>query len=84
MVCPDAINRKKFNPEEILKKDEILELVKLKRENPKEYLRTLKDISEVLRDIADIVKVVNKNSDDIIKKNLEENNKNGHDINEQS
>ena len=66
MICPDAI-KKKFKEKEILKKDEILELVKLKRQDPEEYKRTLKDIAEVLRDIQDIVYEVNEIKD--IKKN---------------
>ena len=62
MVCPDIINEK-FKEDKVLsifKRDEILELVELRRENPEEYKRTLKDVAEVLKDIAEIVDGVNK------------------------
>ena len=62
MVCPDIIKEK--NEEKrvlgVFKRDEILELVKLRRENSKEYMRTLKDVAEVLKDIAEVVQGVNK------------------------
>ena len=62
MVCPDLIKSKKEENRifEIFKRDEILELVKLKKENPEEYKEMLKDIAEVLRDVAEIVEEVNK------------------------
>ncbi len=62
MVCPDLIKEKKEEDRvlEIFKRDEIIELVKLRRENPEEYKRTLKDVAEVLRDVAKIVNEVNK------------------------
>ena len=62
MVCPDEIN-KKFEENKILeifKRDEILELVKLRRENPEEYKKTLREVAEVLRDINRVMKEVNK------------------------
>ena len=61
MVCPDLIKEKKEENRvfEIFKRDEIMELVRLKRENPEEYKRTLKDVAEVLRDVNKIVKEVN-------------------------
>ena len=62
MVCPDIID-KKFKEDKVLsifKRDEILELVAIRRENPKEYKRTLKDVAEVLKDIAEVVEGVNK------------------------
>ena len=60
MVCPDMIKEKKEEDRvlEIFKRDEIIELVKLRRENPTEYKRTLKDVAEVLRDVN---KIVNEN-----------------------
>ena len=61
MVCPDAIKRKEEkNIFEIFKRDEILELVRLKKENPEKYKEILKDIAEVLRDVAETVDEVNK------------------------
>ena len=63
MPCPDALKNRKAEEDKVLsifKRDEILELVKLKRHNPKEYIRTLKDVAEVLRDIAEIIDEVNK------------------------
>jgi len=62
MVCPNIIKEKKEENKvlEIFKRDEILELVKLRRENPEEYKRTLKDVAEVLRDVAKVVNEVNK------------------------
>lgn len=61
MVCPDMIKEKEEENRifEIFKRDEILELVKLKRENPKEYKRTLREVAEVLRDVAKVVKEAN-------------------------
>jgi len=62
MVCPDEIN-KKFEENKILeifKRDEILELVKLRRENPEEYKKTLREVAEVLRDINRVMKEVNR------------------------
>lgn len=62
MVCPDEIN-KKFEENKILeifKRDEILELVKLRRENPEEYEKTLREVAEVLRDINRVMKEVNR------------------------
>ncbi len=44
----------------VFKKDEILELVRLKKEYPEGYRRMLKDISEVLKDVAEVVEGVNK------------------------
>ncbi len=62
MVCSKLINKKIEEDRilEIFKRDEILELVELKRNNPEEYKRTLKDVAEVLRDIDKIMKEVNK------------------------
>ena len=62
MVCPDMIKDKKEENRvlEIFKRDEILELVKIKRENPEEYKRTLRDIAGVLKDLAETVDEVNK------------------------
>jgi len=62
MVCPDILKEKKEENRvlEIFKRDEILELVKLRRENPEEYKITLKDVAEVLRDVAKIVEEANK------------------------
>ena len=62
MVCSKLINKKIKEDKvlEIFKRDEILELVELRRHNPKEYKRTLKDVAEVLRDINEIMKEVNK------------------------
>jgi len=61
MVCPERLKTKKDEKKvlEIFKRDEILELVELKRKNPKEYMRTLKDVAEVLRDCAKVVDEVN-------------------------
>ena len=62
MVCPKMLKAEKEADRvlEIFKRDEIIELVKLRRENEKEYLRTLKDVAEVLRDVAKVVNEVNK------------------------
>jgi len=62
MVCADIIKEKKENDKvlEIFKRDEILELVKLKRENPAEYQRTLREVAEVLRDVSRVVNEVHK------------------------
>ena len=62
MVCPDMIKGKKEENRilEIFKRDEIMELVKLRRENPEEYKRTLREVAEVLRDVAEVVNEVNK------------------------
>ena len=64
MPCPDSIKeRKEFEEDRVLsifKRDEILELVKLRRENPEEYKRTLKEVAEVLRDINKVIREVNK------------------------
>ena len=62
MVCSKLINKKIEEDRilEIFKRDEILELVELKRHNPEEYKRTLKDIAGVLKDVAEVVKEVNK------------------------
>ena len=55
MVCPDILKEKEEENRvlEIFKRDEILELVKLRRKNPEEYKRTLKDVAGVLKDIAE-------------------------------
>ena len=60
MVCADIVkeNKEKDKVLEIFKRDEILELVKLRRENPEEYKRTLKDVAEVLRDVSKVVNEV--------------------------
>ncbi len=62
MVCPNSIPKKETEDKvlEIFKRDEILELVYLKRHNLEEYKRTLKDVAEVLKDIAEVVEGVNK------------------------
>ena len=62
MVCPDIIKNKKEENRvlEIFKRDEIMELVKLRRKNPKQYERTLRDVAEVLRDVNKVVNEVNK------------------------
>ena len=62
MVCPEIMKEKIEENRilEIFKRDEILELVKIRRENPEEYKRTLREIAEVLRDIDKIMKEVNK------------------------
>ena len=62
MVCPSIMKNKLKEDKvlEIFKRDEILELVKLKRENPKEYMKTLREVAEVLKDIQNIVEGVNK------------------------
>ncbi len=62
MVCPKIVD-KKFKEDKVLqvfKRDEILELVQIRREDPEEYKRTLKDVAEVLKDIAEVVDEVNK------------------------
>jgi len=60
MVCADIVkeNKEKDKVLEIFKRDEILELVKLRRENPGEYKRTLRDVAEVLRDVSKVVNEV--------------------------
>ena len=62
MPCPDSIPKKEEEDKvlKIFKRDEILELVYLKRHNPKEYKRTLRDVAGVLKDCAEIVDEVNK------------------------
>lgn len=63
MPCPNSIPKTQLDEDKVLsifKRDEILELVKLKRNNPEEYKRTLKDVAEVLKDIAETVDEVNK------------------------
>ncbi len=62
MVCPDRIDKKMAEDKvlSIFKRDEILELVELRRDNLKEYKRTLKDVAEVLKDINEVIEGVNK------------------------
>ena len=62
MPCPNSIPKKEEEDKvlKIFKRDEILELVYLKRHNPEEYKRTLKDVAGVLKDIAETVDEVNK------------------------
>ncbi len=62
MPCPNSIPKKEIEDKvfQIFKKDEILELVKLKRKNPEEYREMLKDVAGVLKDVAEIVEEVNK------------------------
>ena len=62
MVCADIIKEKKEGDRvlEIFKRDEIMELVKLRRENPEEYKRTLREVAEVLKDVSEVVNEVHK------------------------
>ena len=61
MSCPDRLKpKKRFSEFEVVSSDDIMDLVALKRANPEEYQKTLKDIAEILRDIAKIVDEVNK------------------------
>jgi len=63
MPCPNSVPKKQIDEDkvfQIFKRDEILELVKLKKENLEEYKEMLKDIAGVLRDVAEIVDEVNK------------------------
>ena len=63
MTCPNSVKRKEIEEDKIFsifKRDEILELVKLKKENPEKYREMLKDIAGVLKDIAEVVDEVNK------------------------
>ena len=62
MPCPNSIPKKETEDIvlSIFKRDEILELVKLKRDNPIEYKRTLKDVAGILKDVAETVDEVNK------------------------
>jgi len=61
MPCPNSIQKKQEDKVlKIFKRDEILELVYLKRHNPEEYKRTLRDVAGVLKDIAEIVEEVNR------------------------
>lgn len=63
MPCPNSLKKQQEEEDKVLQifsRDEILELVKLKRENLEQYKRTLKDVAEVLKDIGEIIDEVNK------------------------